>query len=86
MHKVRFGDVTVWAPKPTEAQVRANAEASTEALRRGLERLIQPGIKMRERKNVPYYHADDAPGVYVRRLNGKAERGIMEDGEFKVID
>jgi hypothetical protein len=86
MHKVKFGDVTIWAPKPSEAQVRANAAAGTEALRRGLERLIRPGIKMRERKNIPYYHVDpDNSGVFVRRLNGVAERGILEDGEFKVI-
>ena len=86
LHKVKFGDVTIWAPKPSEAQVRVNVEAGTEALRRGLERLIRPGIKMRERKNIPYYHVDpDNSGVFIRRLNGVAERGILEDGEFKVI-
>ena len=71
LHKVKFGDVTIWAPRPSEAQIRANVEASTEALRRGLERLIRPGIKMRERKNIPYYHVDpDNSGVFIRRLNG----------------
>jgi hypothetical protein len=38
--------------------------------------------------DVPLFWADeDDPNVTIRKLNGKIERGLVdEDGEFKAID
>jgi hypothetical protein len=88
-HTVTFGDVTVTGPRPSDEEIRRNVEASTEALRRALPAFLRPGIRIYPKKDVPLFWADeDNPkdGV-IRKLNGKIERGVVdEDGNFKVID
>lgn len=84
---VRFGGVTVVVPKPTSAQLKQNVAASTEALERVTKRLVKSGVRLYPKKDVPLYSADPRePGVYIRVLNGRTERGIVENGAFKVID
>ena len=82
--KVSIGDVTVVVNKPSKEQVRRNVQTGV----RGLERLAattKKGIALRPRKGVPFYAADpDQPGVYIRKLDGKIERGVLKDGAFKV--
>lgn len=83
--KVTFSGVTVFAPKPSSAAVNRNVAMSSEALERAKFRLIRPGVRLYARKDVPLYSADpDRPGVYIRELNGKIERGVLENGTFKV--
>jgi hypothetical protein len=82
--KVKFGEVTVWGEEPTPEQVTENVEASQAALRRMAQRIIRPGVSLRRRKGVPYYHVDDDdPAVIIRTLDGVVERGFFADGEFK---
>ena len=39
------------------------------------------------RVSVPLFSIDpDHPGCVVRRLDGKVERGVLENGEFKVVE
>ena len=84
---VKFGGVTVSVPKPSSAELKRNIAASTEALERVTKRLVRPGVRLYVKKNVPLYSADPRePGVYIRVLNGKTERGVVENGMFKVID
>lgn len=84
---VKFGSVTVVVPKPTSAQLKQNVAASTQALERVSKRLVRPGVRINAKKNVPLFSADPRqPGVYIRTLNGKTERGVVENGGFKVID
>lgn len=85
--RVKFGGVVVTAPKPSSAQVKHNVAASSDALERAAKRLMRPGIRLYAKKGVPLYSADpERPGVYIRVLNGKTERGTLEDGAFKVTD
>ncbi|WP_198379311.1 hypothetical protein [Roseomonas sp. KE2513] len=85
--RVTFGTATVTTRKPARAEVEHNVEASTEALRRAGDRLARPGIRLPARKNVPLFEADpDRPGGFLRRLNGRTERGILENGRFTVTD
>ena len=84
---VRFADVIVTAARPTEEAVARNVDASSAALARGLRRLTRAGVRLYAKKDVPLYWADpDQPGRFIRKLNGKVERGILEDGAFKVTD
>lgn len=72
--------------KPTAAEVKYNVAKGSSALDRLKNRLIRPGVRVYAKKDVPLYFADaDQPGIYIRKLNGKLERGILENGAFKVI-
>ena len=83
--RVTVGNVTVAVHEPTAAEVRRNVDQSTEALKRLRAKLIRPGVRIYSRKDVPLYSADpDRPGVYVRKLNGQIDHGVLEDGVFKV--
>ena len=85
--KITFGDVTVVGPRPSAVEVKRNIEASRQALERVKARLMRPGVRLYAKKGVPLYSADpDRPGVYIRQLNGKTDRGILENGAFKVTD
>ena len=85
LQKVKFGSVTVMVRTPTEAEVQRNVDRSTEALARGLKRLLRPGVRLYPKKGVPLFYADeDHPGKIVRMLDGKRDLGVYEDGDFKV--
>jgi hypothetical protein len=85
--RVKFGTVTVVVPKPTSAQIKLNVAASSLALERVAKRILKPGVKLRPKKNVPQYAADtNRPGVYIRVLNGRKDRGVLKDGAFKVVE
>ena len=88
LETVRFGDVTVTAPRPSEAEIKRNVEESTRALKRALPRLVRPGVRIYAKKDVPLFWADpDSPDGFIRKLNGRIERGVLdEDGTFKAID
>jgi hypothetical protein len=86
---ITFGDVTITAQRPSEADIQRNVEASTRALQRALPRLLRPGVRIYAKKDVPLYWADEEnpdEGM-IRKLNGKVQRGVMdEDGRFKATD
>ena len=85
--RITFGAATVTTRRPSRAEMEHNVEASTEALRRAGERLARPGIRLPARKDVPLFHADpERPGRFLRTLNGRTERGILEGGRFTVTD
>ena len=59
----------------------------TAALQRVQSELTRPGVRLRRHKDVPlYFVAPDRPGVFIRVLNGKRDKGVLENGHFKVID
>lgn len=85
--RIKFGGITVLVPKPSSSQVKLNVAASSLALERTAKRLMRPGVRLHAKKGVPQYSADpERPGVYIRVLNGTKDRGVLENGEFKVID
>jgi len=85
--KIKFGSVTISGRKPNAAVVTLNVERSTEALERAGKRLIKPGVTIRRKKDVPQYSvAEGETGVFIRRLNGRTERGRLVKGVFQVID
>lgn len=85
--KIKFGSVTISGRKPNPAVVTLNVERSTEALERAGKRLIKPGVTIRRKKDVPQYSvAEGETGVFIRRLNGRTERGRLVKGVFQVID
>lgn len=87
MSKIKFGSVTISGGKPNAEVVIRNVERSTEALERVGKRLIRPGVTIRRKKDVPQYSvADGENGVFIRRLNGRIERGRLIKGLFQVID
>jgi hypothetical protein len=85
LRRVKFGSVTVMVRTPTEAEVQRNVDRSTEALARGLKRLLRPGVRLYPKRGVPLFYVDeDHPGKFVRLLDGKRDLGVLEDGDFKV--
>lgn len=83
--RVKFGSVVVAAPKPSAADVKRNVALSTEALARASRTIIHPGVRLNPKKDVPQFFVDAAnPSRFIRRLNGKVEHGVLEDGAFKV--
>lgn len=84
---VTVNDVTVRVPTPSQVEIERNVAASTAALQRMRDKLLRPGIRLYPKKGVPLYWADpDRPGHYIRKLDGKIDRGIVEDDVFKVVD
>jgi hypothetical protein len=85
--KVKFGDVVVTARLPTKDQVRHNVALSTEALQRIKSKISRPGVRIHEKKNVPLFFADpEHPGMFIRKLNGKRDKGVLENGLFKITE
>ena len=83
--KIRFGDVVVTVRAPTKADVQRSVELGTAALERVKGRLTRPGIRLYAKKGVPLFFADpDTPGMFIRKLNGRRDRGVLENGQFKV--
>jgi hypothetical protein len=83
--RVKFGNVVVHTRKPDKAEVLSNVEYSTEALRRSKYRLAKSGVTIRQRKDVPLYYVDENDAAkFIRKLNGRLERGVLENGVFKV--
>ena len=86
-YKVKFGAVTIRGEKPNDDVVIANVKRSTDALERVGKRLIKPEVLIRRKKDVPQYSvAEGEFGVFIRRLNGRTERGRLIKGVFRVID
>lgn len=84
--KTKFGAVTVTGTKPAAELVDQNIARSTQALERVALRLLRPGVVIRRKKGVAEYSAsENEPGVLIRKLDGKSERGRLEGKEFKVI-
>ena len=84
-----FGDVTITAQRPSDEEIRRNAEASTSALKRALPAFLHPGVHIEPKKDVPLFWADEENPEegFIRLLNGKLERGVLdEDGTFKALD
>lgn len=86
LRRVKFGDVVVYGEEPDPESVRQSVEQSTEALRALLHAITTPGIKLQEKKDVPLFHATAEPGVIVRKLNGRIEKGRIVNGEFKPLE
>lgn len=84
---VRFGDVVVRGARPSAASVKTNIARSTEALERVTKALTKPGVVIRAKKDVPQFSvAEGEPGIFIRKLNRRVERGRLVNGVFQVID
>lgn len=85
--KVKFGSVTISGTKPSAEEVKSNVARSTAALERVTRKLANPGVMIRTKRNVPQFSvAEGEVGVFVRRLNGRTDRGRLVDGQFRVIE
>jgi hypothetical protein len=85
--KTKFGRVTISGSCPSPDIVSRNIERSSKALERVGKTLTKPGVTIRPKKGVPRYSvADGETGVFIRRLNGRVERGRLVKGVFQVID
>lgn len=85
--KTKFGSVTISGSRPNPDIVSRNVERSSKALERVGKQLTKPGVSIRPKKDVPRYSvAEGETGVFIRRLNGRVERGRLIKGVFRVID
>jgi hypothetical protein len=85
--RVKIGGVFVSSDKASAAAVKRGVELSNTALERLTTTITKPGIKLGRRPGIPLYFADSGrPDRLVRKLNGKIELGVLEDGKFKVKD
>lgn len=73
--------------KAAEEEFRKRNEAVNKRLELALESLLTPGIVIEEKWGVPlFWVSKNEPDVFVRRLNGREQRGRMIDSEFQAID
>jgi len=82
---VTSGMLSKNAMKPSKADIADSVRASTQALERVQARLVKPGVRLYARKDVPLFHVDETdPHKFVRKLNGRRDVGVIENGVFKV--
>ena len=87
LSKVKFGSVTISGVKPSAATVKTNVERSSAALERVAKKITRPGVVIRAKKDVPQFSvAEGETDVFVRKLNGRTDRGRLVDGIFQVLD
>ena len=85
--RVKVGGVFVTGDKASAAQVKHAVATSAEILERLGLRIVRPGIKLKAVRGIPLFSADPKhPGRFLRRLDGKVESGVLENGAFKVVD
>ena len=85
--RVKIGGVFVTGDKASPAEVKQAIATSSDILERLGKKLTRPGVRLKGGRNVPLFSADpDRPDRLVRKLNGKTERGVLENGVFKVLD
>jgi hypothetical protein len=79
-----FGSATVKVPVRDE-EWADNIALSQVAMKKLAKTLLKPGVKLRTSKDVPLFRSDpDQPGQLIRVLDGKEERGVFVDGQFKI--
>lgn len=84
--RVKVGGVMVTGDKATVAEVKRSVARSSDMLERLGKKIAKPGVRLYASKGVPLFSADpDQPGRVVRKLGGKTERGVLENGVFKAI-
>lgn len=84
--RVKFGAVTVATAQFDQKIAQYNVEKGQRALARAAKKLAQPGVSIRAAKDVPLYSVDETqPNRLIRKLNGKVERGVLENGRFKAV-
>ncbi len=87
LEKIKFGDVVITARRPSDAEIQRNAEEGWAGLARAFARLARPGVRIYPKKDVPLYSVDpDDPNIFIRKLNGKVDRGVFQDGQFRATD
>ena len=85
--RVKVGGVFVFGDKASAAEVRMSVAKSTEALVRLGKKIAKPGVRLYPARDVPLFSADpEHPDRVIRKLNGRIDRGVLENGAFKVID
>ena len=81
---ITFGSVTIKGSRLPIEEMRRNIASGNSALGRAAKAFVKAGVKLHRGKNIPLYRADpEDPGVLIRELNGRIERGALVDGEFK---
>ncbi len=85
--RVKVGGVFVTGDKASAAEVKQAVATSTDMLERLGKKIARPGVRLRSARGIPLFSADpDRPDRLVRKLNGKTEHGVLENGVFKVVD
>ena len=84
--RIRFGSVEVVAPKPAPAEVARNIEQGRTALARAMGGLTTPGVELKRRKGIAFYAIDpERSDRLIRTIDGRRDRGVFENGQFKVV-
>lgn len=80
---VRFGGVTVVAPKPDERDLKKQIAEGKRAVTQLKKALGTPGVKITQAAGTPVFHADPGDAsMVIRVLNGKSMRGRFVRGQF----
>ena len=85
--RVKVGGVYVTGDKASAAQVKQSVAMSADMLERLSHKITRPGVRLKTVRDIPLFSADpEHPDRFLRKLNGKIERGVLENGAFKVVD
>ncbi len=85
--RVRIGGVYVTGDRSSAAEVKRAVAISTAKLEKLADKVAKPGVRIRAKRDVPLFSVDpDRPDRFVRKLNGRIDTGVLENGVFKVLD
>ncbi|MDQ2149880.1 hypothetical protein RBI22_14260 [Alcaligenaceae bacterium C4P045] len=81
--EVSYGGVSVLVAQPTDDQLKTNVRRSTRVMSSLGKKISKPGVKLAEKKNIPFYSVDARdPSLMVRLLNGTKIKGHLINGTF----
>lgn len=84
---IAFGRVEVEAEPADPRAFAINVRAGQDVMERAVKRLSTAGVRFQKKRGVASYRADPKnPDQVIRDLMGKAEVGVFENGEFKVLE
>jgi hypothetical protein len=85
--RIKIGGVVVAGDKASALELKRSVALSSDMLGRLASKVAKRGVRLHAGKDVPLYSVDpDRPDRLVRKLNGKVDRGVLENGVFKVVE
>lgn len=84
--QVTLGGTTIIVEHGPQGASPTGVQQSSQVLEQLGKKMRKPGIKLRVRKGVPRYSADENnPDLFIRLLDGKKDVGHFENGSFVVV-
>jgi hypothetical protein len=83
----RFGAVEIWTAELETDIANKNIREGRKALKRGLDGVLKPGVKIQKISSIPLYYGDPKDtSKIIRDLDGVKISGTFVRGKFRAIN